>query len=507
MDQRSVSPHVLILPSPLQGNVNSMLKLAELLCLAGIQVTFLNCHYPHHCLLSYSNVQARFSRYPGFRFETISDGLPMEHPRTAEQFLDIVDGVKTTTAPLFMEMMISWCRSTSDTRPPLTCIMADQLMSFATDVANEVGLPIVIFCAISACSFWAYFSFPQLIEAGEVPITGDDMDRLVVSVPGMEGFLRRRDLPSSGRVNDVAYPGLQHLMKIFRQAQRAHALVINTFDDLEGPVLSQIRDHYPRTYAVGPLHAHLKSKLASETSTSQSSNSFREEDKSCILWLDRQPPKSVIYVSFGSLAIITKDELREFWHGLVNSGSRFLWVIRPDALVVPPTVTWAYQLLNIWLCSSKQLVWRPPLLSGTACSSKLKIEMILMKTLKHLGEVEYKDAPHTKGYCLKKKVKHFSEAHAWLSLKKFLSTLKGITAGVPMICWPRFADQQINSRFMSHVWKLGIDMKDTCDRIMIEKMHLISMEISLSSTSKAKPPRVSMKQQVNHILLSTVSSC
>ena len=39
-----------------------------------------------------------------------------------------------------------------------------------------------------------------------------------------------------------------------------------------------------------------------------------------------------------------------------------------------------------------------------------------------------------------------------------------------MICWPRFADQQINSRFMSHVWKLGIDMKDTCDRIMIEKM-------------------------------------
>ena len=38
----------------------------------------------------------------------------------------------------------------------------------------------------------------------------------------------------------------------------------------------------------------------------------------------------------------------------------------------------------------------------------------------HLGEVEYKDAPHTKGYCLKKKVKHFSEAHAWLSLKKFL---------------------------------------------------------------------------------------
>ncbi|CBI31560.3 unnamed protein product, partial [Vitis vinifera] len=229
--------------------------------------------------------------------------------------------------------MISWCRSASDTRSPLTCIIADGLMSFSIDVANEVGLPVIIFRAISACSFWAYFSLPQLIEAGEVPFRGGDMDRLVASVPGMEGFLRRRDLPSCCRVKDVDNPDLQNPMKNIRKTHGAHAQVINTFDDLEGPILSQIRNHFPRTYTIGPLHALLKSKLATETSTSQSSNSFWEEDRSCIPWLDRQPSKSVIYVSFGSLAIITKEELREFWHGLVNSGSRFLWVIRPDALV------------------------------------------------------------------------------------------------------------------------------------------------------------------------------
>ncbi|TKY69965.1 7-deoxyloganetic acid glucosyltransferase [Spatholobus suberectus] len=50
------------------------------------------------------------------------------------------------------------------------------------------------------------------------------------------------------------------------------------------------------------------------------------------------------------------------------------------------------------------------------------------------------------------------------------STLESVVAGVPMICWPYFADQQINSRFVSEVWKLGLDMKDVCDRHVVEKM-------------------------------------
>ncbi|KAJ4830806.1 hypothetical protein Tsubulata_036993, partial [Turnera subulata] len=50
------------------------------------------------------------------------------------------------------------------------------------------------------------------------------------------------------------------------------------------------------------------------------------------------------------------------------------------------------------------------------------------------------------------------------------STLESIVAGVPMICWPFFADQQMNSRFISEVWKLRLDMKDVCDRKIVEEM-------------------------------------
>jgi hypothetical protein len=32
------------------------------------------------------------------------------------------------------------------------------------------------------------------------------------------------------------------------------------------------------------------------------------------------------------------------------------------------------------------------------------------------------------------------------------------------------ADQQVNSRFVSEVWKLGMDIKDVCDRVTVAKM-------------------------------------
>ncbi|GLT79009.1 hypothetical protein SLA2020_505230 [Shorea laevis] len=74
-------PHVLIFPLPAQGHVNSMLKLAELLALAGLKVTFLNYNRNHDRLVRSSNVFPRFVKNPGFEFRTIPDvGQPDDQP-------------------------------------------------------------------------------------------------------------------------------------------------------------------------------------------------------------------------------------------------------------------------------------------------------------------------------------------------------------------------------------------------------------------------------------------
>jgi hypothetical protein len=50
-------------------------------------------------------------------------------------------------------------------------------------------------------------------------------------------------------------------------------------------------------------------------------------------WLDAQPLKSVVYVCFGSITKMTKNERMEFWYGLVNSKKWFLWVVRTASMV------------------------------------------------------------------------------------------------------------------------------------------------------------------------------
>ncbi|XP_059666351.1 7-deoxyloganetic acid glucosyl transferase-like [Cornus florida] len=424
-------PHVLVFPLPIQGHVNSMLKLAELLCLGKLHVTMLVSEYSHSRFLRHTHVHSHFARYPGFSFRTIPDGLPDDHPRAGERFMEIFPSLKSVTGPLFREMMIGTNFLGTGTRRPVTCIIADGILGFAGDLAIEREIPLIYFRTISACSFWAYFCLPQLIEADEIPLKGiNGMDLPVKSVPGMEGFLRRRDLPSFCRVDEVNDLQLELFNAETRQSRRAQALIKNTFDDLEGPILSQIRTHCPNLFPIGPLHAHLKARLAADTNSSSTySSSFWEEDRSCVTWLDSQPSKSVIYVSFGSLTIVTKHQLMEFWYGLVNSGQRFLWVMRPDSIAEKD-------------------------------EGQIPVELV--------------EGTRERGYMVEWAPQEEVLAHAavggFLTHSGWNSTSESIVSGVPMICWPYFADQTINSRFVGEVWKLGLDMKDTCDRVVIEKM-------------------------------------
>lgn len=424
-------PHVLMLPFPAQGHIKPMLRLAELLCRAGFQITFINSDHNHDKLKRFSDLSAFYDRFPSFRFKSIPDGLPPDHPRSGPRIIDLLSSTRNVTKPEFRELLISVSQERGRWGPPI-CIIADGIMSFAVDVAEEIGIPVISFRTNSACCTWTYFHLSKLVEEGRIPVGGDgDMDQPVTCIPGLENLLRFRDLPSICR-REAGDPVIDFFINETSTMARASALILDTFDGLEAPMISKLGLFFNKIYTIGPLHALLKSCITKPLPSASSSTigSLWKEDRSCLKWLDSQPLRSVIYVSFGSVVGIVPDQLLEFWYGLVNSGKPFLWVKRPDMIV------------------------------GEKGVGEIPAEL----------EEGTKERGCIVGWAPQEEVLEHPAVGGFLTQSGWNSTLESIFAGVPMLCWPRITDQQVNSRCVSELWKIGFDMKDKCDRLTIEKM-------------------------------------
>ncbi|KAJ6826724.1 7-deoxyloganetic acid glucosyltransferase-like [Iris pallida] len=429
--------HVLLFPFPAQGHVPPFLKLAELLSRAGLFITFVNTEHAHRRFLASSPTIDRLAGLQRFRFRTIPDGLGEEDPRLFVHFLRILESLRTRSREHYRELLAPEDGHDPDGWPPVTCVVGDGMLSLALEVAEEMDVPVMLLRTSSACSVWAYYSIPKLVETGDIPFPEKaDMDELVQGVAGMESFLRRRDLPGLTRhAKSVADPTLKFLMTASENLARGRALIMNTAECLESPVLSHLSSICRVIYTVGPLQTLLQNfgscrpdQDVSNSTAASNSASLWQEDRSCLKWLDSHPNKSVVYVSFGSVTVVSREALVEFWHGLVGSGRPFLWVIRPD-MVEAGDETAPAELETAARERGCLVAWAPQ-------------EEVLA---------------HPSVGC-------------FLTHSGWNSTLESIVAGVPMICWPFFADQQVNSRFVGEVWKVGVDMKDLCGRSVVEGM-------------------------------------
>ncbi|CAA6658838.1 unnamed protein product [Spirodela intermedia] len=387
----SEKPHAVCVPYPAQGHITPMMMLAKLLHSRGFHITFVNTEYNHRRLLK-SRGPCALDGLPDFRFETIPDGLP--HP--------ISTSTMNTCLVPFRELLAG-LKSSGDV-PPVTCIVSDGVMSFTLDAAEEIGVPEVLFWTTSACGFMGYLHYRELINRGITPLqdsadlTNGYLDTPIDWIPGMPN-VRLKDLPSFIRTTNTDDYAEVFLHETER-ASRASAIILNTFESLEGPVLKAMDRILPPIY---PLQAIMGSNLW-------------KEDTSCLEWLERRKPGSVVYVNFGSITVMTNEQLVEFAWGLADSNQDFLWIIRPD------------------------------LVKGE--SAVLPEEF--------LREVEGRGL--LASWCPQEKVLRHPAVGGFLTHSGWNSTLESISGGVPMMCWPFFAEQQTNCRYSCAEWGIGMEI-------------------------------------------------
>nr|WAQ79834.1 iridoid UDP-glucosyltransferase [Gardenia jasminoides] len=429
-------PHAVCIPYPSQSHIGAMLKLAKILHHKGFYITFVHTEYNYKRMLKARGPKC-LDGSSDFKFETIPDGLP---PAENDDVTQDVFQLCLSTAKNFYHPFCDLIRklnnkaSVDDEFPPVTCIISDAIMSsFTVEAAEELGIPDVLFWTMSAFTVMCFLQIPQLRERGYTPLkdasyfTNGYMENTIDWIPGISS-IQLKHLPTIIWTTNPRDEFLEYLVNLMPWTLKGTAVILNTSEQLEHGILKQFSSMMDHVYTVGPIHLLLKEVQRDDHSTEAIQSNLWKEDDSCIEWLNSKKAGSVAYVNFGSITVMTEDQLAEFAGGLANSMQNFLWIIRPDLVNGGPAVL-------------------PP--------------EFLIAT---------KDRGMLATWCNQELVLSHPSVGAFLTHCGWNSVFESLSAGVPMICWPFFADQQTNCLCCCSYWDVGMEIDSTVNRKEVEKV-------------------------------------
>ncbi|XP_028800820.1 7-deoxyloganetin glucosyltransferase-like isoform X2 [Neltuma alba] len=421
-------PHVVITPFPLQGHITSFSKLAKVLHSKGFHITYVNTEYNHKRLLNARGAQA-LDGLPDFQFETIPDGLPPSDANVSQRFSFLCNSMQNNSLIPFKKLLARLNKLASDgVVPPVSCLISDAVMTFTMNAAHEFDLPIALYWPASTVSFLGVFHFRTLLNKDESYLTNGYLDTELDWLPGMKS-MRLKDIPSFAKVTDSNNFLLNFLMAELQRAQKAQAIIFNTFEELDSDALSTLSSVFPPLYYIGPLALLLAHQIPHNHRSLESiGSSLWKEETQCLDWLETKEPKSVIYVNFGSLVIMSPEQLHEFAWGLANSKKHFLWIIRPN-LVEGGSMILPHEFLN-----------------------------------------ETKNRGFIASWCEQEKVLNHPSIRGFLTHCGWNSMTESICAGIPMACWPWSGDQPTNCRYACKEWGIGIEIDHNVKREEVEKL-------------------------------------
>lgn len=295
----------------------------------------------------------------------------------------------------FHDFLLSISKTTS-----IRSVVLDMFCITALEVTDKLGIPTYFFLPSGASVFAVFLHVPVLDKT--LSTSFKDMGRTPIHFPGLPP-VPATDLPQN--LHDRSNDSYKTRIVNWPRYIEADGILINTFEELEPKAMKALRSglwshKMPPVYCIGPL----------VTPAEDNRNEAKHE---CLTWLDSQPKRSVVFLCFGSMGAFSSEQIKEIAIGLENSGQRFLWVVKiqdePNKLI------------------ESQL--DPDL-------DSVLPEGFLDQT-KDRGMVVKSWAPQAQ-------VLQHESVGGFMSHCGWNSTLEAVTYGVPMICWPLYAEQRLN---------------------------------------------------------------
>lgn len=386
-------PHFVIFPFLSQGHIIPLLYLSRLLRRRSVVVTlFTTAGNSPGIRASLQEIDVSIFELP---FPQNIDGVPPGVENTDKlsyesSFLPFATATE--------QMQESFEKALETLQPPVSCIVSDSFLWWTLKSAEKIGVPRLGFFGMGNFSATMY----QILGRFSPHAGVDSLDEPFSMTDFPEIKLTRNDFdPPFGDINPSG-PYVDFMMENIIALGMSNGLIVNSFYELE----SRYADYWnkklgPKAWNIGPLCLAApppeKSKL---------------KNPSYLQWLDEKLDKGepVLYVSFGTQAEISPEQLLEIAEGLEKSEVSFLWALR-----------------------SKGLDFLPEFESMVKSRALVAEEWVdQVKILRHEG------------------VKGFLSHCGWNSV------MESISAGVPILAMPFMAEQQLNARFVAEETGVGL---------------------------------------------------
>lgn len=306
--------------------------------------------------------------------------------------------------------------------PPPCVLIVDIFGSECLSMAEELRMLKYIYVASNAWFFSLLLYSPIL----DRQVQGQFVDQQEpFQIPGC----------SPVRPKDVVDPMLNRNTRQYQEyiglamgMRKSDGILLNTWEQLQHRGLRSLRDENllggmlkVPVYAIGPL------VRPSEPPTSSTME--------LLGWLDQQPSESVVYVSFGSGGTLSYEQTAEVAWGMELSQLRFIWVVRP------PNRGHADSAFFRTGDGNRENDDPSNYLPEGFAGRTHKVGKLVAHWAAQVSILRH---PSVGGF---------------LSHCGWSSALESITNGVPMICWPLYAEQRMNATLLAEELGVGVRPK------------------------------------------------
>ncbi|XP_050207238.1 UDP-glycosyltransferase 84B2-like [Mercurialis annua] len=404
--------HFLMVTAAMQGHLNPMLKLAKRLVSKGIHITIATNDIARHHMLN-----SKFStstdpnpnpKPPGISLVFFSDGLSPEFDRHEDPDT-FIKSMRTNGRKNLSNLI----QDLTFQGKKFSCIIFNPFFPWVAEIGAENSIP----CAtlwIQACTVYSVYYhflknsnlFPSLENANSS-----------VELPGLP-VLQVKDLPSFILPSSppIFYETISQLIE---KLDEVKWVLCNSFTEFENEVVKSM-DSLHSILPIGPLVSPFL--LGEETNNNTIENvDMWSAENSCMEWLDTNPNSSVIYISFGSITVLSQTQVDNLAMALKNSNKPFLWVIKPN----------------------------PKSKSSENKGGELPVSF--------LEDTKGKGLVVT--WCEQEKVLMHKAVGCFMTHCGWNSVLEAVVAGVPVIAYPGWTDQPTVAKLLVDVLKIGVRVK------------------------------------------------